>query len=164
MGKRGPKPLPTAVKRLRGTDQPCRSNPSEPPVIPGAPDPPEFLDDVARAEWDRLVPELVRRGLLEVIDRAVLTTYTTAWSQLARAEYALRVEGGVLIDTHGRSFTSPYTQLAASARAQLLAAARELGLSPSARTTVRATTPSLPTAGLTARERILGPATRHSAR
>ncbi len=136
MATRGPRPLPSAIKRLQGTDQPCRMNPNEPPALPGVPEPPTFLDDIARKEWLRITPELEVRGLIEVIDLAILTTYCTAWSQLCRAERALTIEGAVVVDTYGRMVASPHAKLAATARSQLVQASREMGLSPSSRATV----------------------------
>ena len=141
MGRRGPPKTPTALKRLRGTDQPCRRSPGEPAPRPGVPDAPAFLDAAARAEWDRMAPQLEVRGLLETIDLAVLAVYCTAWSRLVAAELALRVEGEVVVDAYGRLQTSPYVRVAATARTQLIAAAREMGLSPASRASVTARPP-----------------------
>lgn len=141
MGRRGPPKTPTALKRLRGTDQPCRRNQSEPAPRPGVPDAPVFLDAAARTEWHRLLPELEVRGLLEAIDLAVLAVYCTAWSRLVAAERALAVEGDVVVDACGRLKTSPFVRVAATARTQLIAAAREMGLSPASRASVTAAPP-----------------------
>ncbi len=127
MGRRGPPKTPTALKRLRGTDQPCRRSPGEPAPRPGVPDAPAFLDAAARAEWDRMAPQLEVRGLLETIDLAVLAVYCTAWWRLVAA--------------YGRLQTSPYVRVAATARTQLIAAAREMGLSPASRASVTARPP-----------------------
>ena len=147
---------PTRIKKLRGTAQPCRTNPHEPAPRPGVPEPPEFLDEVARAEWDRLAPQLQLRGLLEEIDLAMLTAHVTAWSQLCRAQRAVAVEGEVVIDEAGRVRTSPYAALAEKARAQLIITGREFGLSPSARTSVRAAPPPVDPVAAARRERFLG--------
>ena len=141
MGRRGPPRTPTAVRALKGTLQPCRTSPDEPEPRPGTPEAPAFLDDDALAEWTRITPQLAVRGLLETIDMAVVAVYCTAWSQLAAAQEALRVEGPVVLDTHGRVVTSPHAKLATTARMQVIAACRELGLSPSARATVKAGSP-----------------------
>ena len=49
----GRKPLPTRLKVLKGTAQPCRTNPREPRPEVVALDPPEYLGTTARAEWQR---------------------------------------------------------------------------------------------------------------
>ena len=141
MGKRGPPRTPSSIKRLRGTDQPCRMNPHEPSARPGVPDPPEFLDPEALDEWHRLMPELELRGLVEQIDMAVVAVYCSAWSQLCKAQGALAIEGHLLIDQRGAVVTSPWVKVATTARSQLIAACREMGLSPSSRATVKAGSP-----------------------
>lgn len=52
---------------------------------PAAPEPPEWLDSEAEAEWRRVVPELDAQGLLSAVDRAILVSYVTAWSVFVRA-------------------------------------------------------------------------------
>jgi len=52
---------------------------------PGAPEPPPWLDDEARAEWNRIVPALDEQGVLSAVDRAILVSYTVSWSVLVRA-------------------------------------------------------------------------------
>ena len=155
MGKRGPPRLPTATRKLHGTTQRCRANLDEPAARPGVPAAPSFLDKEALLEWERLIPELQLRGLIEKIDLGVLTSYVTAWSQLAAAERALCVEGAVLIDHRGALVTSPWVKVAATARAQLIAAGRELGLSPASRTQVKSVRPLDPEAEAR-RRRFLG--------
>ena len=77
MAPRGRKPKPTAHKRRDGSRQPIR--PDEPEVPPGEPRCPAVLDGEARAEWERIVPELLDAGVLTQIDRAALTGYCSAW-------------------------------------------------------------------------------------
>ena len=65
----GTKPAPTALKLLKGT-QKSRINHAEPPALAGFPDCPDHLDEVARQEWNRIVPELREMGVLSRIDAA----------------------------------------------------------------------------------------------
>ncbi len=55
MGKRGPPPLPTAVKKARGTLQRCREAPNALELPPELPEPPIPLDKAARERWDYMM-------------------------------------------------------------------------------------------------------------
>src|SRR5207248_10221393 len=61
MGRRGPRPAPTALKRALGT-RPDRINESEPLPSDGLPSCPEHLSPGAQAVWHRLASDLYRRG------------------------------------------------------------------------------------------------------
>lgn len=63
MGKRGPRPAPTALKVVRG-EWKGRVNDSEPIPGTGAVEPPEWLCDEALAVWDGLAGDLERTGVL----------------------------------------------------------------------------------------------------
>ena len=80
MGARGPRPKPTAVKKREGNPGKRPLNEKEPEfkapeVCPAAP---AFLNEIARAEWDRVAPELFAQGLLKNPDIAALTAYCRA--------------------------------------------------------------------------------------
>ena len=47
----GRKPLPTAIKKLKGTLQKCRTNPHEPQPEGDLVDPPEYTADGAKQAW-----------------------------------------------------------------------------------------------------------------
>ena len=90
---RGRKPKPTALHVLEGTFRADRHNDAEPHPTAGAPSCPTWLDKEAKAEWRRIVPELERLGLLTVVDRAALTTYCIAWSEMNEAARVLKNDG-----------------------------------------------------------------------
>ncbi len=76
MGKRGPKPTPTAVLKLRGSTLVTgRREAAEVQGPAGTPDAPEWLDEEARAAWDRIVPLLEGMGVLTRIDGNALARY-----------------------------------------------------------------------------------------
>ena len=54
----GRRPLPAAIKKLKGTFQPCRANHQEPTPPPGPPHMPRHLSSSAREEWHRLQKSL----------------------------------------------------------------------------------------------------------
>lgn len=134
MGRRGPKPTPTAILKLRGSS---RANGRAAPAIEAElPPAPAFLCKVARAEYERAGALLVAARVMTAADLAVLTCYSIAWADwlAARAE----------IDTHGQTYTtntgyvrpSPWVAIAKGARETMLRAAAELGLTPASRARV----------------------------
>lgn len=76
---------PAALKLLNGRTHDTDSGGRKvaPPVAlnRATPDPPSWLDGQAKAEWQRIVPELTRLRLLSVISGSTLAAYCTTWSQ-----------------------------------------------------------------------------------
>lgn len=141
MTPRGRKPLPTAVKRLRGTLRPHRANPNEPQVPAAVPEPPKWLRGEALAEWKRITPKLAAAGLLTQLDLAVLAGYCGAWGDLCDATRIVQDQGTTFISPRGMLVLHPELRRIEKARAALRAFASEFGLSPSARSRVGATPP-----------------------
>ena len=76
-GPRGPRPVPTNLKLLRGNPghQVLNTNEPQPLLAPDPPRPPAYLDGHAAEEWDRLAAELYRLKLLTIVDVAALAAY-----------------------------------------------------------------------------------------
>ena len=128
----GRKPEPTHLRLLKGDERPSRSRtqgPKPPPIIPT---PPDFLSADARAEWDRVVPELDRLGLVTMLDRAGLAAYCEAWSRFVMATAVLHEEP-LIIKKAGRSVKNPALQVAKDAAADMLRWCVDFGMTPSAR-------------------------------
>ena len=90
----GRKPASNAHRRFRG-DRASAFNPSEPsfPVAGEAgapPEPPATLCRVGAAEWCRLAPILVSRGVLTVADLGIFEAYCSMWAQYSAAAHTLR--------------------------------------------------------------------------
>lgn len=142
MGKRGPPPKPTAQKKLEGTYRKDR-DPSagaafEPP--PGVPVRPKWLDKEACAEWDRVVPLLLAGKVLTELDGGALERYCVAHSNWVKAQRDVQ-RNGVVLRTKFGPMNNPNVRIAKDERAAAKQLAQELGLSPSARTRVKVTTP-----------------------
>jgi P27 family predicted phage terminase small subunit len=133
MGKRGPKPKPTAIKKLAGNPGKRKLNKAEPQPTAGIPPRPECLDDIGAAEWDRVVPELARLGLLTLVDRAALACYCCAWADLVHARKTLGEEGQTFQTDKGYVVPHPCVSIAAAAATRIKAFCAEFGLTPSAR-------------------------------
>lgn len=88
---RGPEPgSDSAHKRQARPKQPL------PGLGAGRPKRPADLKGEARAEWNRLVPELEAAGLLCKVDRAALVELCRSWADLVDARQILAAEGTVV--------------------------------------------------------------------
>jgi P27 family predicted phage terminase small subunit len=135
MGRRGPRPAPSALKRARGV-RPDRINEAEPVPSDGLAPCPDYLSSGAQAVWDRLAPDLSRRGVLTTWDADVFALYCDlvdlAWRAREHLELGLLVKGrrdGVI--------TTPAWRIYRDAIAEIRALAQEFGLTPSARSLIR---------------------------
>ena len=132
MGKRGPKPTPSAKLRLVGSRK-LENRQDEPKPELGVPSPPAWLSREASAEWKRVTPELARIGVLAQIDRAILVGYVESWSDFHAAVQAVRDSGTIFTTPNGHIAKHPNVTVLNESRMAFLRFAQELGLSPSAR-------------------------------
>ncbi|RFZ47547.1 Phage terminase, small subunit [Mycobacterium marinum] len=139
MGGRGSGriPAPAGLKLLKGTspgrDSGGRKVPTPPKFDRATPDAPDWLDDEARAEWDRVTPGLERLDLLKPEDRGVLSAYCESWSTYVTAVKQVRAEGiTVVTPKSGVAHKNPALAVAETARMHMLRLAAEFGLTPSA--------------------------------
>src|SRR5262245_20729473 len=86
---RGRKPEPTAMRRLRGNPGKRPLPVGEPKPSPDLPVPPAFLGDLARFEWERVVYELHRIGIVTGVDQTVLAAYCTVYQLWREAEASI---------------------------------------------------------------------------
>lgn len=94
---RGRKPIPTAMKILRGNPGRRPLNLSEPKPEGGAPACPGWLHRHAKAEWRRLVRALAPAGMLTQADLGVLAGYCQAWAEFRLATELLESEGRTVL-------------------------------------------------------------------
>ncbi|MCG3136059.1 MAG: hypothetical protein HMLKMBBP_03856 [Planctomycetes bacterium] len=138
MGRRGPPPLPSAMKRSRGTYQPCRNSPTEPRGTAGVPDPPTGLDARERAEWDALGQRLAAMGVLLREQGDALELLVRAKVRYLRLAAKVREMGEVLADAKGDLYRNPHAIAMEKAEVELRRLLLEFGLTPAAATRVRA--------------------------
>ena len=113
--------LPSAVKQLRGTAQPCRTNDFEPSFPAGnLPEPPEWILGPALVEWNRLVEPLQKSGVVTDMDFTTFAIYCKMWGDFCESA---RVD----------SYREPFT---AAMFGAMKGYAVELGLTPAARSKV----------------------------
>lgn len=144
MGKRGPKPAPTAIKIARGTVRSRSSTEPAPPVdgivMPG------HLGEVAQAKWRELLPLLQAVKVMTTADVEALARYcdTYEWWLATRAK--LRKEGDtypILNDAGEIKYIAqrPEVSIAHKLATQLRQLEQDFGLNPSARTSLHVEKP-----------------------
>jgi P27 family predicted phage terminase small subunit len=138
MGRRGPKPVPAALKRAAGTRrdrvnerEPHPDQPSGPPVAPA------HLDPVARELWERLAPQLHRHGVLTSWDLELLSRYCELESIAREALVLLQQFGTVIHGRRDRFVANPYWRIYRDAIDRQRALGHEFGLTPSGRSGLR---------------------------
>jgi P27 family predicted phage terminase small subunit len=153
-----PKPRPVALKLLEGrghgTDSGGRKVAAVPLFKRIPPEAPEWLPVEARAEWDRVVPELARLELTKPVDRAALTAYVLTWQRLVDAQKLIvenqeftvlerdddgdvigseRILGHGLLGTNSQGIVrAPWVAIIEAASKDLRAWCAEFGFTPSA--------------------------------
>ena len=133
MGIRGPVPTPTALKVLRGNPGKRPLNKHEPKPRKKIPKCPEWMDEVAKTEWFRIVPELKKMGLLTSIDGAALEAYCAAYSRFVKAEQFIAKHGTVFKTPSGYIQQVPQVSIANNSMKVMRAFIQEFGLTPSSR-------------------------------
>lgn len=142
---RGRKPVPTAMKVIRGNPGRRPLNAHEPqPQAPVDLTPPAWLQEDAKIEWADKAPMLQRLGLLTEADLDAFCLYCQTFARWKAAEKKL-LEFGMVIKSsshNGFPIVSPYLQIANKAQQQATRMLIEFGLTPSSRSRVTTSTPS----------------------
>ncbi|HLV15958.1 MAG TPA: phage terminase small subunit P27 family [Pseudomonas sp.] len=112
-----------------------------------APEMPDWLDEDAQAEWNRVVPDLLKLGLISTLDRQALAQYCEAVSDYRRWTLKIRElneslsmpdRGDVQTYKTGAKDLSIWRKLRNDAERRADAAGAKFGFSPMARRTLRA--------------------------
>lgn len=136
--KRGPKPKPTALRRMQGNPGKRGYNHDEPMPPDAMPDCPPHLGDLARAEWDRLAGVLHQMGVLTLVDRAALAAYCQCYGRWAEAEERLGTTPMLIKTASGYVQQSPWLSIANKQMELMGRYMAELGLTPASRSRVAA--------------------------
>lgn len=138
MGRRGPPSQPTALKLLKGETRSSRLNKREPKPTPVLPKMPRGLDERAAQVWRRVIRDYGRTGVLTAVDGDALRAYCEA---VSRYEYAAQqlAQSGPLIRgaRRGELVKNPLHQVVRDNADLMRQFARELGLTPAARTGIK---------------------------
>jgi len=143
MGRRGTKPTPTNVLKLRGSWRgEINKNEPQPEAIP--PPMPTELDGMAKDCWQQLVPLLADMKVLTVADGMALYLLAETFATWRRADEMIKKDGDVYpIKTEDGKVKylqqSPYVAIARNSGKALKDLLCEFGLTPSARSRVQTT-------------------------
>ena len=140
MGKRGPRPMPSQIKLLKGNPgrRPISDDEPKPPIPPGVPEPPDWLEAYAKDEWGVVAPELHRMGLLTVLDLTALAAYCQSYARWRLAEEWMSKEGNTIVEETGLERRVPQAVIAQAALVDMNRFGSAFGLTPSARTSIHA--------------------------
>ena len=135
----GRKPLPVAVKKIKGTLQRCRTNPHEPRPAGVLGEPPEYMSDTAKEAWRYAVTN-APIGLLSSLDAAVLERwancaglYREALAKINRAGVA-----GMIVKTpSGILRRSPLMDVIRDLAMEMKGYESEMGFTPASRSRVQ---------------------------
>ena len=132
----GRKPLPTALKKLKGTLQKCRTNASEPQPPGDLVEPPEYMSEGAKNAW-RYAIESAPQYLLRRLDMSVLEVWACAADLYRKAQAGL-TKTGLLIKAPntGVPMQSPYLAIANKQAQIMTKAATEMGFTPASRSRI----------------------------
>jgi P27 family predicted phage terminase small subunit len=130
MGK-GRKPTPKPILQMRGSEirGPHRTGIDAPAGIPPAP---TWLADLAREEWERIVPMLEASKVMSPRHQQTLAAYCDSFADMVEADLELKANGATFMDDKGRVSNHPAWNRKRDARNQMLKFAAEFGLTASA--------------------------------
>lgn len=144
MGKRGPRPTPSAIKIARGTRRAARDDEPQPPADGVAM--PSHLGEVAAGRWRELLPLLQSVRVMTRADIEALARYcdTYEWWLATRAK--LRAEGDtypILNDGGEVKYIAqrPEVSIAHKLATQLRQLEQDFGLNPAARASLHVEKP-----------------------
>lgn len=134
MGKRGPQPLPTAIKRLHGETRSSRLNDREPRPRPNRPRMPATMGDTAKMVWRRVMRDFGDTGVITALDGDALRVYCEAAARYVYAAEMLEKAGPLIRGARqGELVKNPLNQVVRDNADLMRAYARELGLTPGSR-------------------------------
>jgi len=135
---RGRKPKPTALRELEGNPGKRRYNAREPKPVRGAPSCPSHLSPTAKAEWKRLIGQLVLLGMMSQLDRAALAAYCQTYGRWVEAERKLRETPALIKLPSGYVQQNPWLAVANKQLELMAKMMAEMGLTPTSRSRVHA--------------------------
>jgi P27 family predicted phage terminase small subunit len=137
VGERGPTPLPTAIRVLRGETKKSRLNLNA-PTPAGKPVMPRDMTPAAQKVWRRVIRALGATGVLTAVDTDILRAYCEAVDRYTYAAQTLATTGPMIRGARrGELVKNPLHQIVRDNAVLMRALGRELGLTPSSREGIR---------------------------
>ena len=135
MATRGRKPKPTALKLLEGNSGKRPLNIAEPKPT-GVPKCPDWLEDEAKAEWERVGTILENMGMLTSVDTTAFAGYCQAYARWKEAEEFLTQHGSIVRTPNGYLQQVPQVSIAQTNLKIVLKFCEQFGLTPSSRSRI----------------------------
>lgn len=131
---KGRKAVPKNLKMLRGTYRSDRDGGGV-KVKAYLPEPPEWMPDIGKEEWERIAKELYELELLTRLDVVALEMYCSVYARWKKAEFKLleMEEGEVSRTPNGYQQMSAWMLIYNNCFKQLQSAAGMFGLTPADR-------------------------------
>lgn len=133
MATRGRKPKPTALKILEGNPGHRPLNKKDIVVKGHLPECPDWLEDDAKVEWQRLGKALADIGMLTDMDMAAFAGYCQAYARWKAAEEFITQHGDMVRTPNGYLQQVPQVSIAQTNQKIMLKFCEQFGLTPSAR-------------------------------
>lgn len=136
----GSRPLPTALKQLKGTHQSCRdADNAPPPNLPRVmPSPPDYLNYRAAEIFRDLCAHLTQMKIMNVEDVAMLSLLASRLQEVEEHTATIESEGHVYLTDKGLWKSRPEVAMRNEAMRHAQSLLIEFGLSPAARSRVSA--------------------------
>ena len=136
MAQKGRKPKPTAMKVLEGNPGKRPLNLFEPTPDAKMPSCPDWLEDEAKAEWDRLAVPLFNLGILTELDMAPFALYCQAYARWKEAEEFISQHGSIFQTPSGYVQQVPQVSIAQQNLKIMQSFCSDFGLTPATRSRI----------------------------
>jgi P27 family predicted phage terminase small subunit len=120
-------------KHTKAVQAPAEVKTPEP--VPILECPPE-LGPAARQEWERIVAELIAKGVLSRFDRGPLAAYCIAFALAMEAAEMVYKHGAMIKSPNGFPMQSPYLSHLNQQFATMMRIATEFGFTPASRSRI----------------------------
>lgn len=134
MARTGRPPIPTAIKKLKGTYREHRAPGPEPEPDSDRPSCPRWLTPYAKTAWRYYAPILHEQGTLTKADRDILVVFCEALALFREATEKLQEQDKVHTTHKGNYLQNPWLYSRKQAVQDMLKAAAELGIGAGSRT------------------------------
>ena len=137
------KRIPSHLKVVAGTDQPCRMNANEPKLKSSVPDMPKTLTKNAKAYWRFIVPKISAMGILTDVDGTALQMLCETYAEWIDLCHKITAFGDTTYETEKDGLimhrSRPEVAQRSDAARRLQSLLAEFGITPAARSKVSAT-------------------------
>lgn len=144
-GKRGPRPQPTALKKARGNPGKRKLNDEEPKFAAMLPPCPSHLKGDAREAWERFAKQLTECGVVTMADATALEMLCSSIGLYLDAQAKVQEFGPVWLEKGESKIPkfaySPHWSVMNREWKKIVSLLREFGMTPSSRSSVKATPP-----------------------